>query len=167
MVDNSQFVVNQTAFDKAGLADPGSYLFRVDSVRAGEKQYGDGEPVPVIKMYLTATHTVNTDDAGVVLEEVELSHPVSRPFEEFKIEGKSARKLRTLYQAVTGRPLVGIDGSGEVNLLSAAEELIGGSAWNNVFHASYTRDDNTIGWKDMITNTFKSKAPKKVFLKET
>ena len=159
---DTRFVVNQEEFDKAGLAEPGAYLFRVDSVRGTEKQYGEGEAFPIIQMRLTATHTVDTDNEGIVTEEVELEIPVSRNFEEFKLSGKSARKLRTLYQAVTGRPLTG--GNGEtVDLLGAAEELIGGSAWNNVFHASYKREDGTVGWKDMLTNTFKSKAPKKLY----
>ena len=162
MSDN-RFVVNQKKFDKAGLADVGYYLFRVDSVRGTEKQYGDSEAFPIIQMRLTATHTIEVDESGAVLEEVELNIPISRPFEEFKLDGKPARKLRTLYQAVTGRPLTGADGK-SVDLLAAAEELIGGSAWNNVFHASYKRDDGTVGWKDMLTNTFKSKAPKKVFI---
>ena len=159
---DTRFVVNQEEFDKAGLAEPGAYLFRVDSVRGTEKQYGEGEAFPVIQMRLTATHTVDADNEGKVTGEVELEIPVSRPFEEFKLTGKSARKLRTLYQAVTGRPLTG--GNGEtVDLLGAAEELIGGSAWNNVFHASYKREDGSVGWKDMLTNTFKSKTPKKLY----
>lgn len=162
MSDN-RFVVNQEQFDKAGLATPGAYLWRVDNVRGTEKKYGEGEAFPIIQMRLTATHTVEVDEDGKVVEEVELESPISRGFEEFKLSGNGARKLRTLYQAITGRPLTGADGK-TVDLLAAAEELVGGSAWNNVFHADYKRDDGSIGWKDMITNTFKSKAPKSVYV---
>lgn len=161
---DARFVVNQEEFDKAGLTDPGAYLFRVDSVKGTEKTYGDSEAFPIIQMVLTATKTVEMEEDGTVTGELQLENPVRRPFEEFKLTGKSARKLRTLYQAVTGRPLTGLNGSGEVDLLAAAEELIGGEAWNNVFHASYTRDDGSVGWKDLITNTFKSKAPKKIYI---
>lgn len=162
---DTRFVVDQEEFDKAGLAEQGYYLWRVESVRAADKKYGDGESFPIISMRLTGTHTVETDDEGNVTGEIELDNPISRPFEEFKISGRAVRKLRTLYQAITGRPLVGT-GDGTVDLLAAAEELIGGSAWNNVFHASYQREDGTTGWKDMMTNTFKSKAPKKIRVEE-
>lgn len=168
-VDNLVFEVNAEEFAKEGLATPGAFLFRVDSVRGTSRKYGtgdDAEEYPIIQMRLTATHTVETDEEGNVTAEVELDRSVSRPFEEFKLSGSPARKIRTLYQAITGRPLTGVDGSGNINLLSAAEELIGGSAWNNVFHASYKRDDGTVGWKDMLTNTFKSKAPKRVRIDE-
>ena len=50
---DTRFVVNQEEFDKAGLAEPGAYLFRVDSVRGTEKQYGEGgDKFPIIQMRL-------------------------------------------------------------------------------------------------------------------
>ena len=164
-LDREAFVVNQERFDKEGLATPGAFFFRVDAVKGTTKTYGTGPDAPsfpIIQMRLTATRTVEANEAGEVTGEVELRNPVVRNYEEFKLSGKPARKLRTLYQAITGRPLTGINDDGNVDLLSAAEELMGGSAWNNVFHASYQREDGTTGWKDMLTNTFKSRTPTKV-----
>lgn len=164
---DTRFNVNKDDFDKAGLTPEGSYLFRVDAVKGTEKEYGDNT-VPIIQMKLVATKTVEADDDGNVTGEVELSKPIVRNYEEFKLTGASARKLRTLYQAITGRSLTSLNEDGEeVDALAAAEELLGGSAWNNVFHTVDNWKDKTTGearrkHKDMITNTFKSKAPKRV-----
>jgi hypothetical protein len=166
---DSRFNVNKEEFDKAGLDTAGSFLFRIDAVKGAEKTYGEGDPIPVIQMKLVATHTVEFDEiTGEVTGEVELDQPFARNYEEFKLEGKSARKLQTLYQAITGRRMSSLNADGEeINTLQAAEELLGGSAWNNVFHTLNKWTDKETGearqvHKAMITNTFKSKPPKRV-----
>lgn len=161
MTDTNAFVVDNKKFEKEGLDPAGPFLFQVANVRATEKKYGNAEDavtVPIIQMKLVATHTVETDSDGLVTGEVEV-RPIMRNYEDFALTGPSSRKLKTLYQAITGRGITGGNGS-HTDLLSAAEELVGGSAWNNVFHSKFTRQDGSTGFKAMLTNTFKSKPPK-------
>lgn len=167
------YTVDKEQFEKEGLTEPGWYHWRFESMSAGEKEiYRDGEPTgekyPVINGRLVAYERALYDEDGNFDGVEELDPEISR-LETFKLAGSGAKKIRTAYQSVTGRALSGKpveeqDENGNtvtryrINLLDAAEELIGGEAWNNIFHTKSTPEFPA---RDLLTNTFKKSPPRR------
>lgn len=168
------YVVDKEEFEKEGLTEAAPYNWNFISMAEGVKPiYKDGEDTgetyPVINGVIEAFEVAEYDAEGNFDGIAELN-PVMTRRETFKLSGTGAKKLRTAYRAVTGRALSGqpvdeLDANGQpvtryrVDLLAAAEELIGGSAWNNIFHTDSTPKYPA---RDMLTNTFKTKAPQRI-----
>lgn len=177
-MSNNPFVVDKEEFEKEGLTEPGPYHWRFESMAEGEKNvFKDGEPTeetyPVINGVLEAFERAVYDDEGNFDGVEEIDPPLVRR-ETFKLAGTGAKKLRTAYKAVTGRALSGQPveetdpDTGEtvtryrVDLLAASEELLGGTAWNNIFHTDSTP---TFPSRDLLTNTFKQRPPQRIRVK--
>lgn len=174
--NQSPYNVDKEAFEREGLIDVAPYLWRFDSVTPGEKDLYDdngeptGETYPVINIRLAAVERAIYDTQGNFDGIEELDPELTRT-ETFKLHGTGAKKLRTAYRAVTGRPLSGTpymetdEKTGKevkrfrIDLLAAAEELLGGAAWNNIFHTESTDEFPS---RDLLTNTFRKAPPKKV-----
>ena len=169
------YLVDKEEFEKEGLTPAAPYNWRFESMAEGEKKIFDsegndtGETYPVINGFLEAFEIAEYDKLGNFDGTRELD-PALKRREVFKLSGTGAKKLRTAYRAVTGRALSGQpvqeeDAQGNpvtryrVDLLQAAEELLGGSAWNNIFH---TESTSKFASRDLLTNTFKTKAPQKI-----
>lgn len=172
--ETNPYVVDKEDFEKEGLTTPAPYHWNFIAMSEGEKAvYKDGkdtgETYPVINGIIEAFEVAEYDAEGNFDGVAELS-PVMTRRETFKLSGTGAKKLRTAYRAVTGRALSGqpvdeLDANGQpvtryrVDLIAAAEELIGGSAWNNIFHTDSTPK---FASRDLLTNTFKTKAPNRI-----
>lgn len=174
-IDNP-YVVDKEKFEKEGLKEPGPYNWRFESMSEGEKVIFDsdgndtGETYPIINGVLEAFEKAVYTEDGIFDGLEEIDPPMIRR-EVFKLSGTGAKKLRTAYRAVTGRALSGqpVEEADEktgdtvtryrVDLLAAADELVGGSAWNNIFH---TKSTEKFPSRDLLTNTFKNKAPTKI-----
>jgi hypothetical protein len=169
------YVVDKEDFEKEGLTAAAPYHWRFESMGEGEKAIFDsegnntGESYPVINGVLEAFEVAVYNEEGMFDGVEELDPPIVRR-EVFKLSGTGAKKLRTAYRAVTGRALSGQevieqDENGNdvkryrVDLLQAAEELLGGDAWNNIFH---TESTPKFASRDLLTNTFKAKAPQRI-----
>ncbi|MEE8114939.1 MAG: hypothetical protein V3T23_11375 [Nitrososphaerales archaeon] len=168
------YVVDKEEFEKEGLTPAAPYNWNFISMSEGTKAvYKDGEATgesyPVINGVLEAVEVAEYDEEGNFDGTRELD-PVMTRRETFKLSGTGAKKLRTAYRAVTGRALSGQpvqeeDENGNpvtryrVDLLGAAEELLGGSAWNNIFHTESTAK---FASRDLLTNTFKQKPPQRI-----
>ncbi len=174
-VINNPYYVDREDFEKEGLTAAAPYNWRFESMGEGDKVIFDsegnktGETYPVINGVLEAFERAVYNEEGIFDGIEELDPPIVRR-EIFKLSGTGAKKLRTAYRAVTGRALSGqeveeINEHGEtvtryrVDLLQAADELVGGSAWNNIFH---TESTPKFASRDLLTNTFKNKAPQKI-----
>lgn len=174
VIDNP-YVVDKEEFEKEGLTAAAPYHWRFESMSEGDKKIFDkegndtGETYPVINGVLEAFEVAEYDEEGNYDGTRELDPPLVRR-EVFKLSGTGAKKLRTAYRSVTGRALSGQpvteeDENGNtvtryrVDLLSAAEELIGGDAWNNIFHTESTPQ---FASRDLLTNTFKQKPPQRI-----
>jgi len=169
------YIVDKEDFEKEGLVAAAPYNWRFEAMAEGEKAIFDsdgnntGESYPVINGVLEAFEVALYDAEGNFDGTEELDPPLVRR-EVFKLSGTGAKKLRTAYRAVTNRALSGTpveetNAEGEtvtryrVDLLAAAEELIGGTAWNNIFH---TESTPKFASRDLLTNTFKAKAPQRI-----
>jgi len=180
------YIVDKEKFEKEGLTTAAPYNWRFEAMSEGEKKvYKDGEETgesyPVINGVLEAFEVAEYDEEGNFDGIAELA-PVLVRREVFKLSGTGAKKLRTAYRSVTGRALSGqpveepnpqYNPAGpedddanpptvtryRVDLLQAAEELLGGSAWNNIFHTDSTAK---FASRDLLTNTFKTKPPQRI-----
>lgn len=174
-IEADPYVVDKEDFEREGLMDTGPYNWRFESMQAGHKNvFVNNEPTdekyPVIFGVLEAFERAVYDEDGTFDGTEEIDPPLIRR-ETFKLTGTGAKKLRTAYRAVTGRALSGQEVQVEdpktgktltryrVDLLAAAEELLDGTAWNNVFHTDSTEKFPA---RDLITNTFKTKPPQRI-----
>jgi hypothetical protein len=172
---SNPYIVDKEEFEKEGLTEPGPYHWEFVSMAEGTKAVFDsdgnatGEEYPVINGVLEAFERAVYDEQGN-FDGVEEIEPRMTRREVFKLAGTGAKKIRTAYRAVTGRALSGqpveeTDEAGNevtryrVDLLAAAEELLGGQAWNNIFH---TESTSKYASRDLLTNTFKQKPPQRV-----
>jgi hypothetical protein len=112
----------------------------------------EGEEYHVINGRLEAFERAIYDEDGII-DSIEEMDPTKSRFHDFAISGNGLKALKTLYKSVTGQnpegsPVEQLDANGEaildsqgnpvvryeLDLLSIAEELVGSTAWNNVFH---------------------------------
>ena len=135
--DLSAFIGDADEFKKAGLLPEGMYKWEVDSMVRGTTDF-DGEKKHVIVGQLRATAVALYSGGDFIgIEEFPVA---KRKTQNFKLEGDAQQQLRTLYEAVTGRTPPGTlnekSGRYELNKLSIAEAVVGGSAWNTIYHFS-------------------------------
>jgi len=173
------YIVDLEEFEREGLTPAAPYHWRFESMTEGEKAiWVDDEPTDetysVINGVLEAFEKAVYDNDGNFDGVEELDPPLTRK-ETFKITGTGAAKIRSAYKTVTGRALSGNkveepDGNGGVriryrgvDLIAAAQELIGGDAWNNIFHSDSTSKYPS---RDLLTNTFRNKPPQRIRVAE-
>lgn len=132
---SSKFETDAQEFAKAGLFAEGMYQWEVESVAPGETHF-DGVKATVIVGRLKAIAQAKYVDG--ILSEIEEFEVPKYKTQNFKTEGDGRQQLLTLYQVVTGRTPTGVFneklGRYVVNQLSLAEETVGGTAWNSIYH---------------------------------
>jgi len=146
-------------FAKAGLFDEGVYNWQVKSMKpATITNSKTGEEVPVIAGRLVAKQRAVYNSDGE-FQSVEDLVGQRGKFQNFSISGKGLSMLKSLYTAVTGRLPTGTmnksTGRFELDVLALAEELIGGSAWNSLYHSEPNEESGAV--YDNISFNFKNK----------
>ena len=165
-VNHNPFNVDVEDLAKAGLWTAAPYNFTFQSMKAAEKNvWRNGERTDetysVINCRLVATERAIYDSDGN-LESIEEMDPTKSRFHDFTIQGNGLKALNTAYKAVTGQAPQGVlneeTGRYAVDTLAIAEELVGSSAWNKVFHTEINDKGNIY---DKITYTFTSNPPQR------
>jgi len=129
------FVGDAEEFLKAGLFPEGLYLWEFETMVPGETNF-DGEKRPVIVGRLKAVaEAVYADGEFAGIEEFEVPRYKTH---NFKLTGDAQQQLSSAYQVVTGRVPTGAPdektGRYTINKLALAEEIVGGQAWNTIYH---------------------------------
>jgi hypothetical protein len=166
-VNANPFNVDAEDVAKAGLWEPAPYNFLVKSMKPMERtvQNGDraGETYHVINGRLVAFERALYDEDGAI-ESIEEMDPTKARFHDFAISGNGLKALKTLYKSITGQAPSGVlneeTGRYELDLAAIAEELVGSTAWNNVFHTDGGEDGDKPIY-DRLTYTFRSKPPQR------
>jgi hypothetical protein len=171
-VQHNPFNVDAEDVAKAGLWVPAPYNFLFKSMKPVERTVNsgprEGETYHVISGRLEAFEVAIYDEEGN-LESIEEVDPVKGRYHDFAIQGNGLKALKTAYKSITGQNPAGIlnedTGRYELDLVAIAEELVGSTAWNNVFHTEPNDQGNVY---DRLTYTFRKDAPQRYgFAKRT
>jgi hypothetical protein len=164
-VNANPFNVDAEDVAKAGLWEPAPYHFRIQSMKPVKRTVNsgprEGEEYHVINGRLEAFERAIYDEDGTI-DSIEEMDPTKSRFHDFAISGNGLKALKTLYKSVTGQNPSGVEneetGRYELDLLGIAEELVGSTSWNNVFHTEPNEQGNVY---DRLTYTFRKDAPQR------
>lgn len=131
----ARYETDHEEFLKAGLFPEGMYRWEFESVSPGVTNFDDVKQDVIICRLLAAAKAHYIDGELVEVEELETPRYKTH---NFKLTGNGPEQLLTAYQAVVGRPPTGTlnekTGRYTSNLLDIAEKLVGGTAWNSIYH---------------------------------
>jgi len=129
-------VIDADDFAKAGLQTEGVYHWTVTKMFKQTKTGKNGD-YDVITGILTPFERAIFNPGGGV-EDIEELDFARGEFQDFPLNGKGLGRLKGLYKVITGTLPQGVlnaeTGRYEIDLLSVAEECVGGTAWNSYTH---------------------------------
>jgi hypothetical protein len=178
MSEQNPYLTSPDTLAKAGRFPEGAYNWRIETMTPQEKEVQNdnpdtgsraGDKYHVITGRLVAFQQAIYNEDGE-FETIEDLDPEQSRFQDFPVSGGGLKMITSFYRAVTGRELAGHlnQDSGRyqpsVDLRDTAEELIGSSAWNRIYHAKPNKRTGAI--YDKMTYTFTKNPPRKMYIKK-
>lgn len=172
--EENPFIIDENDLVTAGLWDPDTYNFRFESMTPVTKEVKNdndktgaraGDKYHVITGRLVAFEKAIYDEDGN-FDCIEEMDPTPSRFQDFPVKGRGLQLLKSAYRAVTGRVAKGVfnedSGRYDLDTIALADELVGCTAWNRIFHGK--KDEATGNIFDRMTYTFTTNPPQKTYV---